>query len=61
MTSCSPLKVSRRFEGKYRLHLQAVCYPLHGSFLGGLSFDLKAAGDVNPKRRLTFNGQLFLT
>jgi hypothetical protein len=46
MTSCSPLKVNRRFEGTYRLHLQAVCYPFHGSFLGGLSFDLKVVGDI---------------
>jgi hypothetical protein len=47
ITSCSLLKVNRRFGGTYRLHLHlvlATCF--HAGFLLSLVFDPEDGGDI---------------
>jgi hypothetical protein len=54
ITSCSPLKVKRRFAGTCRLHLQgrrtgqtsSACHLLHSAFLLALFFDPEYGGDM---------------
>jgi hypothetical protein len=56
ITSCSPLKVYRRFEGTCRLHLhgwrvrysrnQQPCLLLHAGFLPGLLLNPEDRGDI---------------
>jgi hypothetical protein len=66
----SPVKVNRRFEGIYRLHIQgrrvrqaanqrevdSSLWLFHAGFLLGLLFGLQQRRCVPPKRRLTFTG-----
>jgi hypothetical protein len=70
VTSCSPLKVNRRFGRIYRLHLQGrisrartqrerfFCLPPAFTLVSGSAYysTLKMRRYVSPKRRLTFNG-----
>jgi hypothetical protein len=44
ITPSSPLKVKRRFGGKYRLHLQGLATCFHAGFLLGLFFDPEDGG-----------------
>jgi hypothetical protein len=44
ITPFIPLKVSRRFGGKYRLPLLATCF--HAGLLLGFFFDSKDRGDM---------------
>jgi hypothetical protein len=62
ITPCSPLKVNRRFEVTYLLHIQgrktllATCFD--AGFCLGAFLDPEYGGEYFPaKRVLTFNGQ----
>jgi hypothetical protein len=54
ITSCSPLKVNRRFGGTSPPSVLATCF--HFGFLLGLLLEPEDGGNVPSKRRLTFDG-----